>query len=53
MLFRSNPVSLMTTAMRGVMGGGVTAAQLGLAVLAPALLTAALAPLTVWLYRRR
>ncbi|MSP20177.1 MAG: ABC transporter permease [Alphaproteobacteria bacterium] len=49
----ANPVSLMTTAMRGLMGGGVTWAQIGLALLAPALLTAVLAPLTIRLYRRR
>ncbi|MBI3774522.1 MAG: ABC transporter permease, partial [Gammaproteobacteria bacterium] len=48
-----NPVSLMTTAMRGLMNGGVTVEQLGLALLAPLLLTVVLAPLTLWLYRRR
>ncbi len=48
-----NPVSLMATAMRGLMNGGATWAELGLALLAPLLLTAVLAPLTLWLYRRR
>ncbi len=48
-----NPVSLMTTAMRGLMDGTVTMRQLGLALLTPALLTILLAPLTLWLYRRR
>ena len=48
-----NPVSFMTTAMRGLMGGGVTLAEVGLALLAPVVLTLLLAPLTVWLYRRR
>ncbi len=48
-----NPVSLMTTAMRGLMNGGVTWAQIGLALLTPALLTALLAPVTLWLYRRK
>jgi ABC-2 type transport system permease protein len=48
-----NPVSLMTTAMRGLMNGGITWAQLGLALLAPALLTTLLAPVTLWLYRRK
>lgn len=48
-----NPVSLMTTAMRGLMNGGVTVEQLGLALLAPLLLAVVLAPLTLWLYRRR
>jgi len=48
-----NPVSFMTTAMRGLMNGGATAAQIGMALLTPLLLTIALAPLTLWLYRRR
>jgi ABC-2 type transport system permease protein len=48
-----NPVSMMATAMRGLMNGGATWAELGLALLAPLLLTAVLAPLTLWLYRRR
>ena len=48
-----NPVSLMTTAMRGLMNGGATWAQLGLALLTPLLLTLMLAPLTLWLYRRK
>lgn len=48
-----NPVSLMTTAMRGLMNGGITWTQLGQALLVPALLTAVLAPVTLWLYRRK
>jgi ABC-2 type transport system permease protein len=48
-----NPVSLVTTAMRGLMNGDATAAELGLALLVPALLTLVLAPVTLWLYRRR
>ncbi|MGB3942710.1 MAG: ABC transporter permease [Candidatus Manganitrophaceae bacterium] len=48
-----NPVSLMTTAMRGLMNGGATWVELGLALLAPLLLTIVLAPVTLWLYRRR
>jgi ABC-2 type transport system permease protein len=48
-----NPVSLMATAMRGLMAGHVTASQLGQALLAPVLLTLALAPVTLWLYRKR
>ena len=48
-----NPVSLMTTAMRGLMAGEATAAQVGWALIAPALLTACLAPVTLWLYRRQ
>lgn len=48
-----NPVSQMTTAMRGLMNGGATWGAIGLALLTPALLTVTLAPLTLWLYRRR
>lgn len=48
-----NPVSLMTTAMRGLMSGSATLLDIGLALLTPALLTITLAPLTLWLYRRR
>lgn len=48
-----NPVSKMTTAMRGLMNGGATWGAIGLALLTPALLTVTLAPLTLWLYRRR
>jgi ABC-2 type transport system permease protein len=48
-----NPVSLMTTAMRGLMNGSATLPEVGLALLTPALLTITLAPLTLWLYRRR
>jgi ABC-2 type transport system permease protein len=49
----ANPVSWMTTAMRGLMGGGATFAQLAQALSAPVVLTALLAPVTLWLYRRR
>lgn len=48
-----NPVSLMTTALRGLMAGTATMAEIGLALIAPALMTALLAPLTLWLYRRK
>lgn len=48
-----NPVSLMTTALRGLMGGGATAGEIGVALIAPVLLTAVLAPLTLWIYLRR
>ena len=47
-----NPVSLMTTAMRGLMSGDATLAQVGLALIAPVVLTAVLAPVTLWLYVR-
>lgn len=39
-----NPISLMTTALRGLMAGTATPAQIGLALIAPVVL---------WLYRRR
>jgi ABC-2 type transport system permease protein len=48
-----NPVSLMTTALRGLMSGGATADEVGLALIAPAALTAVLAPVTLWIYLRR
>src|SRR5687767_2423255 len=48
-----NPVSLMTDAMRGLMGRGATLGQIALALAAPAALTAMLAPVTLWLYRRQ
>jgi ABC-2 type transport system permease protein len=48
-----NPVSLMTTALRGLMAGTANAAQIGLALIAPVVLTLALAPVVLWLYRRR
>ena len=48
-----NPVSLMTTAMRGLMGGGATGSQILLALAAPIVLTIVLAPLTLRLYRKQ
>ena len=48
-----NPVSLMTSAMRGLMAGTATVEQVGVALIAPITLTVLLAPLTVWLYRRQ
>lgn len=48
-----NPVSLMTTALRGLMSGGATPGQVGLALIAPVALTAILAPATLWIYLRR
>ena len=48
-----NPVSLMTTALRGLMSGGATVAQVALALIAPVALTAILAPVTLWIYLRR
>ena len=48
-----NPVSLMTTAMRGLMSGGWSVQQLGLALVTPIALSILLAPVTIWLYRRK
>jgi len=48
-----NPVSLSTSAMRGLMSGGATFEQVALALIAPVGMTLVLAPLTVWLYRRQ
>jgi len=48
-----NPISLMTSALRGLMGGGTTFGEIALALIAPVALTAILAPTTLWLYLRR
>jgi ABC-2 type transport system permease protein len=48
-----NPVSLMATAIRGLMGGGTSFGQIALALVAPVLLTLFLAPTTLWLYRKQ
>jgi ABC-2 type transport system permease protein len=48
-----NPVSFMTTAMRGLMAGTATVSEVALALAAPVLLTLLLAPVTLVLYRRR
>jgi ABC-2 type transport system permease protein len=47
-----NPVSMMTSAMRGLMSGTATAEQVLVALIAPITLTLLLAPLTIWLYRK-
>jgi len=43
----------MATALRGLMSGTATLTQIGLALIAPVVLTLTLAPLVLWLYRRR
>jgi ABC-2 type transport system permease protein len=48
-----NPVSLMTTAMRGLMTGAASIVDILWALVAPTVLTLTLAPLTLWLYMRR
>ena len=52
-MVEANPVTWMTTAIRGLMGGGATVGQVGLALLFPAVLTVVLAPVTLWLYARK
>ncbi len=47
-----NPVSFVTTALRGFMDGNVTFPQIGYALLAPAAITAACAPVVMRLYNR-
>ena len=49
----ANPVSHVTTALRGILDGGPDAAAIGRALLAPALIAAVFAPLTMWLYGRK
>lgn len=48
-----NPITLMASAMRGLMAGDATAREILLALAAPITLTVLLAPVTLWLYRRR
>jgi ABC-2 type transport system permease protein len=48
-----NPVSHVTTALRGLFGGTATAGQVGLALVSPVALTLLLAPVVLVLYRRR
>jgi ABC-2 type transport system permease protein len=43
----------MTTAIRGLMGGTATFHGIMLALAGPAVLTALLAPVTLWLYRKQ
>jgi ABC-2 type transport system permease protein len=47
-----NPVTLVVTAVRGLLDGGVTAGQIWLSLLAPAVVTALVAPVAMVLYRR-
>jgi ABC-2 type transport system permease protein len=51
-LIKVNPISVVTTAMRGLMDGTVTAGQMGWAFLACAILVAVFAPLTMYRYAR-
>jgi ABC-2 type transport system permease protein len=48
-----NPVSHMASALRGLLSGAATMRDVLLALMAPAMLTLVLAPVTLLLYRRR
>jgi ABC-2 type transport system permease protein len=48
-----NPVSLMTSAMRGLMAGTATLELIAQALIAPVAITLVLAPVTIWLYRKQ
>ena len=48
-----NPVSLLVTAVRNIMDGTVTGGEIGLSLLAPALVTLVCAPIALWLYGRK
>ncbi len=48
-----NPVSLMATAIRGLMAGTVTGQQIVYALIAPVVLTLTLSPVVLWLSRRK
>jgi ABC-2 type transport system permease protein len=48
-----NPVSLLVTALRGILAGTATWGTIGAALIAPAILTALLGPVALVLYKRR
>ncbi len=48
-----NPITHMASAMRALMSGTATTGAVLQALAAPIVLTATLAPLTLWLYGRR
>lgn len=47
-----NPISLMTTALRGIMDGGPDFGDIAIAMIAPLIVTVTCAPLVMRLYRR-
>jgi ABC-2 type transport system permease protein len=49
----ANPISHLVTAVRGLMGGTVTAGQIGWVLLASGALVAVFGPLTMYLYRNK
>jgi ABC-2 type transport system permease protein len=48
-----NPVALLVTALRGILDGTVTSRQLGLSLIAPAVVTAVCSPIALVLYKRK
>ena len=48
-----NPITHLVTAIRGILDGGVTVAEIGLAMSAPLLLTLSCGPLAMALYHRK
>jgi len=48
-----NPVALLVTAVRGIMNGHANAGDIGIALLAPTMITAICAPIAMWLYARK
>jgi ABC-2 type transport system permease protein len=48
-----NPVALLVTALRGILDGTGTTRQIGMALIAPAILTALCAPIALTLYKRK
>lgn len=48
-----NPVALLVTALRGILSGTLTARQLGLSLIAPAVVTAICSPIALALYKRK
>ena len=48
-----NPISVLTTAARGLMAGNAEGSDIAIVLGVTALLTAVFAPITTWLYRRR
>lgn len=48
-----NPISILVTAVRGLMHGGAVAGDIGAVLLISAGLVAVFGPLTMWIYRRK
>jgi ABC-2 type transport system permease protein len=48
-----NPISVLVSAIRGLMHGGVVAGDIGVVLLISAALVAVFGPLTMWVYRRK